>query len=43
MGFLGLFLAMNFPGLIPERIDPNGRATLCHLDVVRPIHGMVLF
>ena len=35
MGFLGLFLAANLPGLIPERIDPKGRATLCDLEVVR--------
>ena len=41
MGFLGRFLAMNFPGLIPERIDPKGRATLCDLEVVRPTRGGV--
>ena len=42
MGFLGLFLAMKFPGLIPERIDPKGRATLCDLEVVRPTRGGVV-
>ena len=42
MGFLGLFLAMNLPGLIPERIDPKGRATLCDLEVVRPTRGGVV-
>ena len=42
MGFLGLFLATNLPGLTPERIDPKGRATLCDLEVVRPTRGGVV-